>query len=566
MSPTSLRSRSQRLTEQAPLKLALVDADGKKTFYEVNRSPFRIGRLPGCEVTLRDSRISRKHAQILVEGSACFIEDCGSLHGLFVNGDKVERRKLDQGDRIEFGVKDSYHLIVGEEQEPAALIRKAAEMPHAKDGPTGELGRLSAVLAVARALQSSLALDDVLTAAVDAALAVTDCERGFLMLTGKTGELEVRVARNQYSKSLPEDELRVPRGLIEKALLGRRDLLSMSFDPSPTGTDGEAAGKTFQELQLRRAVCVPLVKIRIGQEHETSMLSLKQNTLGMLYMDSKRDQEDLSIGNRELLQTLAIEISTVLENARLLEEEREKKGLEQQLAIAHDIQLSMLPAILPKEGWLVATGHSEACYQVGGDYFDVTSYENDHWGFVLADVSGKGVSAALLASLIQGAFFSAFNLEAHLSETISRINRYVCERAKNARFATVFYGLINREGLTKWVNAGHCPALLVRAEGEVELLEANTVPLGLFAESEFPVAESRLTAGDKLVVYSDGVSEAKNWSGERFGEKRLQGVLTANAALPSDELYEKLRHELSVFTSGADQDDDVTLLVLGYQG
>ena len=566
MSATSLRSRSQRLTEQAPLKLALVDAAGKKTFYEVNRSPFRIGRLPGCEVTLRDSRISRKHAQILVEGSACFIEDCGSLHGLFVNGDKVDRHKLDQGDRIEFGVKDSYHLIVGEEQEPAAFIRKAAEMPHAKDGPTGELGRLSAVLAVARALQSSLALDDVLTAAVDAALAVTDCERGFLMLTGKTGELEVRVARNQYTKSLPEDELRVPRGLIEKALLGRRDLLSMSFDPSPAGTDPEAAGKTFQELQLRRAVCVPLVKIRIGQEHETSMLSLKQNTLGMLYMDSKRDREDLSIGNRELLQTLAIEISTVLENARLLEEEREKKGLEQQLAIAHDIQLSMLPAILPKEGWLVATGHSEACYQVGGDYFDVTRYENDHWGFVLADVSGKGVSAALLASLIQGAFFSAFNLEAHLSETISRINRYVCERAKNARFATVFYGLINREGLTKWVNAGHCPALLVRAEGEVELLEANTVPLGLFAESEFPVAEAHLTAGDKLVVYSDGVSEAKNWSGERFGENRLQRVLTSNAALPSDELYEKLRHELSVFTAGADQDDDVTLLVLGYQG
>lgn len=566
MSATSLRSRSQRLTEQAPLKLALVDGAGKKTFYEVNRSPFRIGRLPGCEVTLRDSRISRKHAQILVEGNACFIEDCGSLHGLFVNGDKVERHKLDQGDRVEFGVKDSYHLIVGEEQEPAALIRKAAEMPAAKDGPSGELGRLSAVLAVARALQSSLALDDVLTAAVDAALAVTDCERGFLMLTGKSGELEVRVARNQYSKSLPEDELRVPRGLIENALLGRRDLLSMSFDPSPGGTDHEAAGKTFQELKLRRAVCVPLVKIRIGQEHETSMLSLKQNTLGMLYMDSKRDREDLSTGNRELLQTLAIEISTVLENARLLEEEREKKGLEQQLAIAHDIQLSMLPAILPKEGWLVASGHSEACYQVGGDYFDVTRYENDHWGFVLADVSGKGVSAALLASLIQGAFFSAFNLEAHLSETISRINRYVCERAKNSRFATVFYGLINREGLTKWVNAGHCPALLVRAEGKVELLKANTVPLGLFAESEFPVAEAHLTAGDKLVVYSDGVSEAKNWSGERFGEKRLQRVLTANAALPSDELYEKLRHELSVFTSGADQDDDVTLLVLGYQG
>lgn len=563
MPTASPRPPSTGATEQQPLKLSVVDAAGEKIFYEVNRSPFRIGRLPGCEITLQDNRISRKHAQILLEDGTYFLEDCDSRHGVFVNGDKVDRHELIHGDRIEFGIEDSYQLVVGEEQKPSSLIQKFAEIPDIKDGPTGDLSRLSAVLGVARALQSSLALEDVLTAAVDAALAVTDCERGFLMLTSKTGELEVRVARSSGQQNLSEEESRLPTGPIEKALLGRRDLLSMSFDPLQ---DEAGAGKTIQALELKRVLCVPLIKIRLGQEHETSLLSPKQDTLGVLYMDSKTSIDDLSSSNRELLQTLAIEISSVLENARLLDQERQKKGLENQLAIARDIQVSMLPATLPKDGWLVATGHSDACYQVGGDYFDVTPYENDHWGIVLADVSGKGVSAALLASLIQGAFFSAVNLETHLSETISRINRYVCERSRSARFATVFYGLIHRSGLTKWVNAGHCPAMLVHQSGEVDMLEAGTVPLGLFVESEFPVTETHFTAGDKLVVYSDGVSEATDWAGEQFGEKRLEAVLAAHAALPADELYEKVRHELGEFTSGAEQDDDVTLLVLGYQG
>lgn len=564
MATVTPRPRSQAPAGKDTLQLTLVDTTGGKKVLDINRSPFRMGRLPGCEVTLQDSRISRKHAQILVEDGKYFVEDCGSRHGVFVNNEKVERQELAVGDRIEFGVEDSYHLIVGAEPVPALLIQKVAELPAA--GPTGDLGRLSAVLNVARALQSSMALEDILIAAVDAALLVTDCERGFLMLKGKKGELDVRAARNRGHESLSGEELRVPSRVIDKALLGRRDLLSMSFDPLQAEAGAEGAGHTVRALELRRVVCVPLIKIRMGQEHETSLLSPKEDTLGVLYMDSKTQALDLTADNRELLQTLAIEISAVLENARLLDEERKKKGLEQQLAIARDIQVSMLPADLPKEGWLVASGSSEPCYQVGGDYFDVTPYEDTHWGVVLADVSGKGVSAALLASLIQGAFFAAVNLEDHLSATVSRINRYVCERSRSARFATVFCGLIGRDGSTSWINAGHCPAMLVRPSGEVEQLKASTVPLGLFVESEFPVLDSQLRAGDKLVVYSDGVSEATDGDSEQFGEERLEEVLKANASLNADELYTTLRRELAAFTSGAEQDDDVTLLVLGYQG
>ena len=546
----------------AALKLTLVDTSGRRRELEVTRSPFRIGRLPDCDLSLRDSRVSRNHAQILLEDGKYFIEDLESRHGLIINGKKAKRHELRPADCVEFGSEDSYKVFVGEAPAfSAPLMEKVAAMPTAK-GP-GNLGQLSAVLDVALALQSSLAVDDVLDAAVDAALVVTQAERGFLMLRQDDGELRTKVARDRNGKILAGEDLRVPRGVIQKALDSRRDLLSMTASPSDPGTGVFDNGGTAEALALRSVLCVPLVRIRVGQQHETSVLSPRQDTLGVLYMDSKVGE--LSGGNRELLQTLANEISTVLENARLLGEERKKHDLEQELKIARDIQQSMLPPKMPAEGWLLADGSSEACQQVGGDYFDVIQLSPDHWAAVLADVSGKGVSAALLTSLIQGAFFATATLDASLSEVVARINNYICERSRLAKFATVFYSLIERDGLIRWVNAGHCPTIVARAAGEIECLEPTSFPIGLFPGAEFPQQECRLLPGDKLVIYSDGVSEAENFSDEQFGEERLKAVVARNASETPRELLQTIQREINAFTAGAAQRDDLTLLVLGYQ-
>ena len=545
------------------LKLIVVDTSGGRRELKVTRSPFRIGRLPDCDLSLRDSRVSRNHAQILLEDGKYFIEDLESRHGLIVNGQKAKRHELRSADCIEFGSEDSSKVFVGDEPSfSAPLMEKVAAMPTAK-GP-GNLGQLSAVLDVALALQSSLAVDDVLDAAVDAALVVTQAERGFLMLRSDDGELQTKVARDRSGKILDEGDLRVPRGVIQKALESRRDLLSMAAGAVDQGTGSFDRGGTAEALALCSVICVPLVRIRVGQQHETSVLSARQDTLGVLYMDSKLDE--LSSGNQELLQTLAIEISTVLENARLLDEERQKHDLEQELRIARNIQQSMLPPKMPADGWLLAEGSSEACQQVGGDYFDVIQLSPDHWVSVLADVSGKGVSAALLTSLIQGAFFATATLDASLSDVVARINNYICERSRSAKFATVFYSMIERDGLVHWVNAGHCPTIVARASGEVEWLQPTSFPIGLFPDSEFPQKDCRLLPGDKLVIYSDGVSEAENFSAEQFGEERLKEVVARNASEPARELLQTIQREIKAFTAGAAQRDDLTLLVLGYQG
>jgi serine phosphatase RsbU (regulator of sigma subunit) len=391
---------------------------------------------------------------------------------------------------------------------------------------------------------------------------VTGAQRGFLMLKNSGGELEVRVARDHTGLPLEAGDLRVPRSLIQTALLDRRDLLSMTIDPrEQTGTD-----KTVLALELRSVVCVPLVRIRVGLEHETSMVSPRQDTLGVLYMDSRDTPAVLSEGKQELLQSLAIEISTLLENARLLAEQRDKQELEQELRIARQIQQSLLPAELPREGWLVAAGRSESCFEVGGDYFDVVRVDPRHWGAVVADVSGKGVSAALLTSLLQGAFFSIYGLDSRPSEGVARLNRYILERSMNARFATVFWCLVSDDGTMHWLNAGHCAAIVTRAAGGMEVLEPTTVPLGVLPDSDFSTRELRLAPGDKIVIYSDGVTEAVNIAREQFGDARLREVIARNAAADVDGLYEALHSAVTGFVADAPPKDDFTLLVLAYQG
>jgi len=540
--------------------LAVVEPNGKRQLIKITKSPFAIGRLADCEVSLRDSRISRNHAQVVIEDGNYWVEDLNSRHGIFVNGKKVMRHNMMPNDRVDFGIEDSYHLIFTYETgDTDRLLAQLDAVPstHA----TGNLAKLRAVLEVARALESSLSLDDVLSAVVDAALVVTGAERGFLLLhLEEEAPLEMKVARDKNGKPLEESDLRVPRGLIQRALHQRRDLLSMSFDPSQMDTE-----KSIMDLELRSVVCVPLVRIRIGHQHETSQLSTKNDTLGVLYMDSRLSAADLSAGNRELLQSLAIETSTVLENARLMAQEREKRRMEQQLSIAREIQRGLLPAKLPEDGWFRAAGSSHACYEVGGDYYDVMELSDTLWGTVVADVSGKGVSAAILAALLQGAFFATAGDRLPLSEIMGRINRHICERSQLRNYATVFYCTVERGGLTNWINAGHCPPLVVRSNGEVKPLPASGCPVGLFPGSPFTQETVRLSPGDKLVIYTDGVSEAENAAGDQFGEERLAELLKASSKQPATELHKTIMEEVAGFTAGAAQNDDITLVVLEFR-
>jgi sigma-B regulation protein RsbU (phosphoserine phosphatase) len=337
----------------------------------------------------------------------------------------------------------------------------------------------------------------------------------------------------------------------------------MNFEP--LGGEQTRPQDSIADLELRSVICVPLVRIRTGQSDATSVISSASETAGVLYMDSRIQAADMAGGNRELLQALAIEASTILENARLLEEERAKHRLEEELGLARTIQQSLLPGKLPVDGWLRACGSSIASREVGGDYFDLMQVNEHCWSAVVADVSGKGVGSALLASLLQGALMTVTGDIHSLGRRIEQLNRFLIGRTSGEKYATVFYCLASSDGTLGYVNAAHCPPILVSAAGSLTTLEATGTPVGLLEGAEFIASERQLAAGDKLVIYSDGVTEAQNAKGEFFGKKRLRDLVSLHASDACSALHEAIQEGVTAFTQGAPQSDDITLLVLEYK-
>lgn len=527
-----------------PAALIVINPSGNRNKVLIAATPFQMGRQSENELTLRDNRISRAHARIIYDDGYC-IEDLDSRHGTFVNGERVQRRVLRSSDRIEFGFDDSYKLLfLFDDDEIGRLLQQIQTGQSLVAGGTN-LGKLRAMVEVARTLQNSFATDEVLAAVVDAALTITNTTRGYLILRHE-GHLKVRVARDRTGRPIDNGGPQVGLDVLEAALNQRRDFLTVSV-PLP---DGETA------------VTVPLVRVRSGDAEETHVVSSGDNTVGMLFLEG--GQIDLETGSGELLQTLALEASTVLENARLLEEERLKQRLDEELSIARQIQQSLLPDTLPSEGWFRAAGSSIPSHQVGGDYFDIRHIAPDCWSTVVADVSGKGVSSAILASLLQGAFLSASPDPDLMPDLISRINRYVLERAKGEKYATILYALLEQAGQLSWVNAGHCTPIVVKPDGRWGLLETNGLPVGMIEPAQFVVHQIQLENRDKIVFYSDGLTDAENLDGQFFTSRRVRDVVQENAALDCKQLLEKLLEAVRAFTDGGVASDDITIVVLEY--
>ena len=543
---------------QASLSLLVEPPSGECLQIPVKRSPFVIGRLNTCDLTLADKRISRRHAQLCLQQGGFAIEDLGSRHGTVVNGEMVRRARLAVGDRIGFGVEDSFAITVCEGYAPQTTLLKQVSELGVGPRRTGALGRLSAVLEVARTMELASGVEEVFEAVVEAALSIARADRAVLLLRAPNGKLEVKVARHASGKGGSAAQLELPLGQIAEVLDRRPDLFAMSVDSAQASGDGSDT--------LHGALCVPILRMRIGLDQETSVISARDDTLGVLYMDAENPDMRLAEGNRALLHALAIEISTSIENARLIEEERQKRRLEHELGMARDIQRSLLPATLPSEGWLVAKGHCEASSQLGGDYYDLMQVAPGRWAAVLADVSGKGASASILASLLQGAFFLGSGSDVSLSGTLQRINRYLCDRSERAHFATVFAATISQDATMRWSSAGHCPAILVQPTGRYERLSPTSRPIGLFEDAEFPEKVRSLEPGDKLVVYSDGVTELRNAQSELYGEQRLIEAVSELAYLDAGEFFDALLAQVTKFGSGTPREDDLTLLVLGFQG
>ena len=202
---------------------------------------------------------------------------------------------------------------------------------------------------------------------------------------------------------------------------------------------------------------------------------------------------------------------------------------------------------------------------MGGDYFDLFPLDDKRTAFLLAEVSGKGLGAALLTTMLQGSL-SSITLGIDPARVFNHVNRFLCDHVEVGRYATMFFGILEDSGRLEFINAGHPSPILVRQETADEAFTEGSFPVGLVPEAQFSTTTLHLEPNDTLVIFSDGVTEAINPEEEFYGVARLRALLQGKTDMPLDELKKTVLESVENFARGARQADDLTLLLLRYRG
>jgi sigma-B regulation protein RsbU (phosphoserine phosphatase) len=248
----------------------------------------------------------------------------------------------------------------------------------------------------------------------------------------------------------------------------------------------------------------------------------------------------------------------------LVLELRDKLGLKGDLEIARQIQFGLLPFQPYEKGGVASVSAMRPANTVGGDYFDVIDLGDGRIAIVVGDVAGKGMPAALLMALLQGSLRTLITAGMRGGELIAKLNAHLCANIPSNRLITFFYGELEPDtGVLRYVNAGHNPPFLLRALGATERLAATGLALGIVADTPFDVAETWLGAGDRLFLYTDGVTEAFDYKDEEYGETRLQAYLEAQREAPQRALVDGVIANVLLFCGSARPRDDMTLMCVG---
>lgn len=509
-------------------RLVVMDPRGSRSV-PLDKAPFTIGRSSESQLQLTDAHVSRKHAELTRGGSVWRVRDCGSRYGTLLNGNRVDESALAVGDRLRVGQTE----LLFESDATSGLISGVVDFRH-----------MNALLTSLRAMGSFRVLDEVLAIVVDSALDVSGAERGFLLLLDDAGGLQQRVARARGRLSI--DDAQISQRIPESVLATGADRVVKDLLDDAQG--GLHAGTLA--LGIRHVFCTPLRSLQVGERGE-------ERRIGVLYLDSR---EPSYLDAVATLHALASEASVVIENARLYQQVLERERLAQELRIAAEMQRALLPPASHADDWVELAAMTTPCREVGGDLFDYV-VGPDGVTFLVADVAGKGTSAALLTAVVQGLFAA----EAIRADTpvaiVARMNAALCRRAVASRFVTAFCGHVSHDGTLSYCNAGHNPPLLASPEGLIPLDVGGTV-MGLFDTARYEMATAQLEADGALVVYSDGVTEAVDPAGEEFGDARLQASLDGARRTNAQDLLTHIHNVLTTFCGGAAARDDVTVFVV----
>lgn len=539
-------------------RLIVRDSSGNQREVDISQTPFTMGRHSDNDLVLLDNRISRHHARIIQEDEGYSIEDTQSRHGTYVNGEQVQVCRLKPGDQISLGVADSHTISFAVDQ--AVLPGLLEKLEEATESPTPQLRHLGLLLQMAQILLRVPALEEVLILLVDSALQLAYAERGLLFLRDEKGELHLRLARGRGGMHLKAEVTDYSRSVVERvARTGQEEVV---LEEEMTGRSAQETG--ILRYGLRGVVAVPLQKLPMAEVSGETISGKRPELLGVLYLDTRSQATALTGLDRQVLQTLAVEGATVIENARMVRLAREQERIQHDAFLARNIQQGLLPRRLPEREFFQLYSITMPAEAVGGDYYDVVELPDGRCGFAVADVSGKGLPAAILTASLQGAFSAVAAGNPELGGLFGRVNDYLCERTPPEMYATLFYGVLGANGKFDFVNAGHVCPLVVCADRTVNRLVSSNFPVGLFPRSTYEVQSVQLQPGDLVAICSDGVTEAHDGVGELFGETRLWNLLEGCAGQPPEEVSRHVVAKLREFVGTAPQSDDITLTVIRF--
>jgi serine phosphatase RsbU (regulator of sigma subunit) len=394
---------------------------------------------------------------------------------------------------------------------------------------------------------------------LDHAINITHADRGLLIERDAEGALHVRLAQGNKGDRLPLESLNPSQTAINQAI--RTESNVITEDLNLAGFDLKAA-ESIVIQGLRAVVAIPLYSTSRGLS-DTGAPVHRGDLLGVIYLDS-RSIAAFSAIDRQILDAMAVQAASIIDNARLVERERERQRLEQELSIARTIQQALLPHGLNDYPHLAVAGDHHPCHEVGGDYFDVVPVSNDRTAVLIADVSGKGLGAALVTTMLQGAL-SGLSMGADPVRVFGQLNRFLCTHSQVGRYVTMFVGIIASDGTLEYIKAGHPSPMLLRRGVVSELYTEGSFPVGLILEAEFSLTRMHLEPDDTLVLFSDGITEAENLNQDLFEVGGLTQALTGKVDQPVEVLEQSVLASVRTFANGAHQSDDMTLLVVRYR-
>jgi phosphoserine phosphatase RsbU/P len=524
----------------------------------MNRTPFSVGRKVDKDLVIPDPRVSRDHALIVAESGDFFVVDQGSKHGTYVNGERVQRQRLQRNDRVEFGVRDVAYVIFSPQH---ATSNTAREFLSQISGiqistDTTDLEKLTLFLEAARKLNTVGVLDEILLTLVDTTLKLIRAERGYVFLKDEEGNLRLAAGRNSKGEALLDDKT-ISHSILDEAMKSNSEFL---FTDTSQSLD-LAVRQSIVAYDLRTVICMPLRKPQVQTTRDANSpaaSSAAVEVTGALYLDSRFASRDISSVSHDILRVIATEAASLIENARLVQAEEASRRYQQELSIAASIQQRLMAVTIPEVPFAKMRGRNLSCKEIGGDFFDVVNTE-DGLAVVLADVSGKGVSAALLASTLQGMVYSHLSARMPLADIMAAVNRFFTQKHLGEKYATVIITRIRKDGELEYVNCGHVPPLLVSGS-KVSRPGHGNLPVGLLADATYESDHVSMKPGDRFILVTDGVTEAENAQGEFYDNERLEAVAALTPTL------EEIFASVAEFCAGAPLGDDCTVVELLYTG